>query len=96
MISLHPEQAKLPNVSLCRSKIIDDKVYIGSPNIVEEPEGERQLHLIYQHIRHIGIECFKIVCIKEYTDITKTKQPLEFSKRYHRTIQIFKMMTRRF
>ena len=25
----------------------------------------------YQHMRNIGIECFKIVCIKEYTDISK-------------------------
>ena len=58
---------------------IDDKVYIGSTTskiskrITEHRRRARrgETTKFYQHMRNIGIECFKIVCIKEYTDISK-------------------------
>jgi group I intron endonuclease len=60
---------------------IDDKVYIGSTTstvskrITEHRRRARNggTTKFYQHMRNIGIEHFKIVCIREYTDITKTK-----------------------
>ena len=58
---------------------IDDKVYIGSTcskiskRMTEHRRRARrgETTKFYQHMRNIGIECFKIVCIKEYTDISK-------------------------
>ena len=58
---------------------IDEKVYIGSTTskisrrMTEHRRRARrgETTKFYQHMRNIGIECFKIVCIKEYTDISK-------------------------
>ena len=73
---------------------IDEKVYIGSTTckiskrMTEHRRNSRQAirtSKLYNHMRAIGVQHFKIVCIREYTDISKERlhnREEKYIKRY--------------
>jgi hypothetical protein len=60
---------------------VDDKVYIGSTSCgLSKRIGDHRYKVrlgnqskFYNHMREIGVEHFKILCIKQYTDISKER-----------------------
>ena len=60
---------------------IDDLVYIGSTTCgLSKRIGDHRYKVrlgnqskLYNHMREIGVEHFKMLCIKQYTDISKEK-----------------------
>jgi hypothetical protein len=60
---------------------VDDKVYIGSTTCgLSKRIGDHRYKVrlgnqskFYNHMREIGVEHFKILCIKQYTDISKER-----------------------
>ena len=58
---------------------VDDKVYIGSTTskiskrMTEHRKSAREgrTSKLYQYMRAIGVQHFKIVCVREYTDTSK-------------------------
>ena len=61
---------------------VDDKVYVGSTcskisrRMTEHRRNSRQAirtSKLYNHMRALGVQHFKIVCVREYTDISKLK-----------------------
>ena len=72
---------------------IDDLVYIGSTTCgLSKRIGDHIYKVrlgnqskLYNHMREIGVEHFKILCIKQYTDISKEKlraKEAKYIKRY--------------
>ena len=72
---------------------VDDKVYIGSTTskiskrMTEHRKSAREgrTSKLYQYMRAIGVQHFKIVCIREYTDISKERlhnREEKYIKRY--------------
>ena len=73
---------------------VDDKVYVGSTcskiskRMTEHRKNSRQAirtSKLYNHMRAIGVQHFKIVCIREYTDISKERlhnREEKYIKRY--------------
>ena len=60
---------------------VDDLIYIGSTNqiLCKRMSDHRQLALkgrdikLYNHMREVGAEHFKILCVREYKDISKER-----------------------
>jgi hypothetical protein len=72
---------------------VDDKVYIGSTTCAiskrmsEHRKNSRRNNnsKLYNHMRALGVQHFKIVCIREYTDISKERlhnREEKYIKRY--------------
>ena len=72
---------------------IDEKVYIGSTcskiskRMTEHRRNakEGRTSKLYQYMRALGVQHFKIVCIREYTDISKERlhnREEKYIKRY--------------
>ncbi len=71
---------------------VDDKVYIGSTTCgLSKGIGDHRYKVrlgnqskFYYHMREIGVEHFKILCIKQYTDISKERLRIKEQKYINR------------